>query len=571
METRANFVLIGAFTLLGILGTLGFFIWLASVQLDRQYDVYGILFEDVSGLDASGDVLFNGIPVGSVIGLQIFDADPGKVLATIEIDATTPVRENTVAQLMSQGVTGVAYIALSGGEGEAPPLIAPEGELPIIPSRRSTVQGLVEDAPDLLAQANELLGQLQTLVGPENRAHVTGILRNVESSSGSLDAALTEFSDVARTVRDASDQIADFTARLDALGASVTTTLANADTALSSATGAFDETKSALKAATPVISSAGTAFDSAAALMRDRVPAIVDQVSQTAAALDTAVKDIAAGSTATLDGFTQTANLMNTRLAELEQTVGAADAAFAAVTEASGSLTTLTRGEATLLVADARGVLADARTAVAAIQTTLESDLPALVADIRTAVTAGSAAIDAVAADVTGFTNGLAPLTTDAQAAISGATQVFDRAGTTLAALERSLSVADGAMAEARTAFASATGLMETDLAPVMGDIRSASASIEAAATQLSTDLPAITADLKGLIARGDAVVAQVQSAVAAAGPGISDFAGKGLPELGRLAAEARGLVRSLNDVVRSLERDPARFLLQDRVPEYRR
>ena len=71
--------------------------------------------------------------------------------------------------------------------------------------------------------------------------------------------------------------------------------------------------------ARPVIGSAGTAFDSAAALMRDRVPAIVDQLSRTAAALDAAVKDIAARSAATLGGFTQTADLLNTRLAELEQ------------------------------------------------------------------------------------------------------------------------------------------------------------------------------------------------------------------------------------------------------------
>ncbi|WP_299359819.1 MlaD family protein [uncultured Paracoccus sp.] len=571
METRANFILIGLFTLLGILGMLGFFIWLANVQLERQYRLYGILFEDVSGLDASGDVLFNGIPVGSVIGLQIFDEDPAKVLATIEIDATTPVRENTVAQLMSQGVTGVAYISLSGGPGDAPPLTAAEGELPIIPSRRSTVQGLVEDAPDLMAQANALLGQLQELVSAENRTHVTGILRNVEASSANLDAALTEFSDVARTVRDASDQIASFTARLDSIGESVTTTLSNTDTALNSAAGAFDEVKVTVEAARPAIGSAAKAFDSAAVLMRDRVPAIADQLAQTLGALDTAVRDVAAGSTAALDGFGQTAELLNSRLVEVERTVDAADTAFAAVTEASDSLKTLTTGDAAQLVADAREALAGIGPALTAIQTTAERDLPAVVAHIRAAVTAGSEAIDRVAADLTGFTQGLAPLTTDAQAAIAGATQLLDRAGTTLSAMERSLSLADGALTGATTAFETANALMDTDLAPVLGDIRSASASIDAAATQLATDLPAITTDLRALIARGDTVMGQLQEAVAATGPGLSNFATTGLPELSRLGAEARGLVRALSDVVRSLERDPARFLLQDRVPEYRR
>ncbi|MDP5359028.1 MAG: MlaD family protein, partial [Paracoccaceae bacterium] len=92
METRANYILIGAFTLLAMIGTLGFFVWLASVQIDRQYATYGILFDDVSGLDPSGDVFFNGISVGRVIGIEIDSQDPSRVLTTVEISAATPVR-----------------------------------------------------------------------------------------------------------------------------------------------------------------------------------------------------------------------------------------------------------------------------------------------------------------------------------------------------------------------------------------------------------------------------------------------------------------------------------------------
>ena len=179
METRANFILIGIFTIAAILGSLLFFIWLASVQINRQYETYGILFEDVSGLDASGDVLFNGLSVGKVIGLRIDDTDPSKVFTTIEVDASTPVRSNTVAQLQSQGVTGVSYISLSGGGPDGTPLTAPDGGLPIIPSRRSTVQALVEDAPDLLAEATGLLEQFRALTGPENQRYLRNILQNL--------------------------------------------------------------------------------------------------------------------------------------------------------------------------------------------------------------------------------------------------------------------------------------------------------------------------------------------------------------------------------------------------------
>ncbi len=115
METRAHFIIIGLFTILGILGGLGFFLWLGSVQIDRQYAQYGVLFDNVSGLDESADVLFNGVAVGSVTDIRIWERDPSRAYVALEIDATTPIAVDTIAQLESQGVTGVAYIALAGG------------------------------------------------------------------------------------------------------------------------------------------------------------------------------------------------------------------------------------------------------------------------------------------------------------------------------------------------------------------------------------------------------------------------------------------------------------------------
>ena len=55
METRANYVLIGTCALVGILLGLGFFVWLAKFQLDRQYAYYDILFDNVSGLSRPTD------------------------------------------------------------------------------------------------------------------------------------------------------------------------------------------------------------------------------------------------------------------------------------------------------------------------------------------------------------------------------------------------------------------------------------------------------------------------------------------------------------------------------------
>ena len=571
METRANYILIGTFTLLAVLGALGFFIWLASVQIDRQYATFGILFDDVSGLDPSGDVLLNGLSVGKVIGLRIFEDDPSKVFSTVEIDTATPIRSDTIAQLQTQGVTGVAYISLSGGTFGAAPLVSIEGNLPIIPSRRSSVQTLIEDAPDLLAEATGLIQQFKELTGPENQAHVTNILRNLDTMSGQLDQALTDFSAISGTVSDATAQITLFTGRLDSVGSAVETTLERADAALISAQVAFETADRTLTTSTTAIDSAGAAFSQAEIIMRDRIPDILTQVSEGTAGLKTAIADIQKRSNEALDGFAQTAQLLNARLAELEQTMLDANTAFAAVTEASDSFDTLVSGDGTLLVADARDVLADAQTAIAKIETIIIRDVPAIMADIRETVASASAAVDRVAEDVTGLTGHFEPLATGAEQTLASANTVFVQAQDSLGILDAAMVSAQSVLTSAETAFDVATVVMQTDLSPVLGDIRTASDRISIAVQDVTRDVPVIATDLRALIARADAVVAQTQGAVAASAPGFTGFAKTGLPELTRLSVEARNLVTTLNNLVRRIERDPARFLLEDRVPEYRR
>ena len=571
METRANYILIGIFTLLSILGTLAFFIWLASVQVNKQYQSYGILLEDVSGLDPSGDVFFNGISVGRVIGLRIADEDPSKVFTTIEIEADTPIRSDTIAQLQSQGVTGVAYISLSGGTPSAPPLVENAQGWRIIPSRRSSLQSLVEDAPDLLEEATRLLEQFQVLTGPENQTYVTNILRNLDASSGRLDQALNDFSEISGTVRDATAQITLFTDRLDTIGASVTNTLEQADSTMAAATGAFETADKALAGSVDAIGSAQTTFDQATLLLKEQVPDILDQVAEAAALTNAAIADLQTRSGETLDGFAQTADLLNARLSELEGSLKEANTAFIAVTEASNSFDILVDGDGTLLVSEARVVLADAKNAIATIQAVVLNDVPAIMTDIRTGVASASKAVEDVAANLTGLTDRFDPMAEQAQQAIASANALFVKAQSSLATLDTTLQVAEGALGSAQTTFDAATGILDTDLGPTMTDIRTASAQISKAVTDVTNDIPEITAELRALIARSDAVARQIQTAVAQATPGIGDFASKGLPELTRLATEARTLVQTLGDLTRRIERDPARFILDGRVPEYRR
>ena len=94
METKANYVLIGAFTILGFLGILLFLMWFAKLQVNRQFAYYDIYFTGVSGLSVSSEVTFAGLGVGKVVDMVLADNDNGVVRVRVEVEENTPVRRN---------------------------------------------------------------------------------------------------------------------------------------------------------------------------------------------------------------------------------------------------------------------------------------------------------------------------------------------------------------------------------------------------------------------------------------------------------------------------------------------
>ena len=120
METRANYVVTGAFTLAVIAGVFSFIFWFHNSGSGGERASYRVVFTgSVSGLRSGGSVLFNGIRVGEVSGLALDAHDPRKVVATISVDRAAPVRADTRVALAFQGLTGLAEVALTGGAADA--------------------------------------------------------------------------------------------------------------------------------------------------------------------------------------------------------------------------------------------------------------------------------------------------------------------------------------------------------------------------------------------------------------------------------------------------------------------
>jgi phospholipid/cholesterol/gamma-HCH transport system substrate-binding protein len=208
METKANYVLIGAFTLAVIVGAFMFVLWFSGASKTAEHKTYRIVFTgSVSGLSRGSSVLFNGLNVGAVTAISILAKDPSKVAALIDIAGSTPVKTDTKARLESQGLTGVAAIALTGGAETAAALEpGADGEPPTIEAERSDFQNLLENVQRLSGKADSVLEKADKLIG-DNGPAITDTLKNVDAfskaladNSSGVNAALSGVADLGKTL-----------------------------------------------------------------------------------------------------------------------------------------------------------------------------------------------------------------------------------------------------------------------------------------------------------------------------------------------------------------------------------
>ena len=133
METRARYVIIGAFVLAVIFAGFGFVYWLKNTGGlgDRAY--YRIRFEHpISGLGPGSGVLFNGLRVGTVLRLDLDSADLSGLVATVSVVPWTPIHADTKIEVTFQGLTGSPAILLRGGTSGSPRVTAHNGQIPLL-------------------------------------------------------------------------------------------------------------------------------------------------------------------------------------------------------------------------------------------------------------------------------------------------------------------------------------------------------------------------------------------------------------------------------------------------------
>jgi phospholipid/cholesterol/gamma-HCH transport system substrate-binding protein len=219
METRAHHVIIGAFAIGVFLLALGFVLWLSKSSIDQEYNVYDIVFtEAVTGLSKGGLVQYNGIKVGEVVQLKLAADDPRKVVARIRVDGGTPIKEDTRAKLGLLGVTGVAFIQLSGGSPSSAALKpTPGNPVPVIPSEESALSKLLASGSDIVTSVNDLLLRANEVLSQDNVDRVSATLENLKGITQTVNEQRDELGTALKQLASASGELKHTLTTLDSM------------------------------------------------------------------------------------------------------------------------------------------------------------------------------------------------------------------------------------------------------------------------------------------------------------------------------------------------------------------
>ncbi|HEX4273204.1 MAG TPA: MlaD family protein [Rhizomicrobium sp.] len=152
---------------------------------------------------------YNGIEVGRITDLAFDPADPSRVIVTLQVQPNLNIREDSVASIDSQGLTGGSFVEISGGTAKAPLLVAHEGQrYPVIRTTQSSFAQLAQSAPEVVAKLNVAASRLNDLLSDDNRRAIAHVLANLDETTQVI---ARRSSDIDATIANANKAMANLT------------------------------------------------------------------------------------------------------------------------------------------------------------------------------------------------------------------------------------------------------------------------------------------------------------------------------------------------------------------------
>jgi phospholipid/cholesterol/gamma-HCH transport system substrate-binding protein len=209
VETRSNYVMVGAVTMALLVGVLLFIVWLSGLsnKTTKCYDVY--FAQGVGGLNKGSNVSFSGVPVGTVEKISLLPNRPEFVWVRVNVDEQTPVLQGTTAQIHGVGFTGVSEIQLTGAQRGRTAIdqTGPQG-CPVIPASSGGISALLNSAPELIDRIQRLTERLTELLSDKNQNSISDILENIDATTRVLRQRAPEMGETMAEIKNASHNAA---------------------------------------------------------------------------------------------------------------------------------------------------------------------------------------------------------------------------------------------------------------------------------------------------------------------------------------------------------------------------
>lgn len=546
METKANYALVGLFTLMVLAAAFGFVYWMTNYGNTGTMAPLNVRIPgSANGLSVGSAVRFNGISIGAVRGLTIDQDNPSFVIARTEVNATAPVTTSTKARLEIQGLTGSAYLELTTGEFSGENILQEAlvtGEPAVLTAEQSSVTNILATADQILQRANDMVGELEGFV-TDAREPLTNTLRNAETFSDALRDNADGIDTFLQSVAGLSDTFNGLSSRLDSTLAAAESLMNSVDPErIDSILANVDNMTSDLAAASRQVTDIVGNFQQTAADVRvmaqnagrslDRVDDIVQNVDTIVGSVDakqvgTLVDDVAAAAVdarATLESTRRIAAQFSERSEDIDAFIGD-------VTETANRLNAVS--------ARLDGVMAKVDTALG------EGDVKNLLADIQTAVNSFSEVAQALDAEKVN----------SAIDDIAAASEMARRTTANAEIVTRSFA------------------MREDDIDQFVTDVTQLGERLNAASVRLD----GVLAKVDGFLGEGDAsdLLAKAEAAISSfrqvaetinrrVGPiadNLERFSNSGLRDVEALVSETRRSINRIERSISSIEDNPQRLL----------
>jgi len=277
------------------------------------------------------------------VDIRIKPDDPSKVAVRIEVSEEPVLRDGDVAELSLQGITGLAFINIAGATAASAPLTSSPDTVAVLPSKASSIDQLLQGAPDLLASANQVANRLEEILGAENQTRISAILGDVQNLTTTLGTSAPSVNRIVDSVDQTTANLARISTSVESLVPGMQQLIVNLNSGV------------------------------------ERFDALMDRA-----------ETLTAGASTTLDEANSTLTSLST---SANTTLASVSGSFQVASDAVSDLT----ARASEVMTRAEGTLDDASEAVQAVSGVLnsdEGDVTALMSDLRSGVNNMSAAVE---------------------------------------------------------------------------------------------------------------------------------------------------------------------------------